>query len=207
VLLADTAYAGGADLQAARAAQVTVYAPLPQEGAGQAKQLPKSQFCWLATEQTYVCPQGHRLVWEGSSQAQRSGTARVVLERYRCPPAHCATCPLQAACTPKPAAGRTISRSEHEEEIEALRERMASDAARALYKLRRQTVELVNADWKTHRQLRRFSGRGLQRMGCQVGLIVFAHNLLTLLKEEQKALAAVDAASPSATAAQKLDDL
>ncbi len=40
-----------------------------------------------------------------------------------------------------------------------------------------QNVELVNADFKEHRKLRRFSGRGLLRVGCEVGLTVLAHNL------------------------------
>ena len=71
--------------------------------------------------------------------------------------------------------------------IEALRARMATPEAKELYRLRRQTVELVNADWKEHRKLRRFSGRGLARARCQVGVTVLAHNLLTLLAQESKA--------------------
>jgi len=197
-LLADTAYAGGADLKAAATAGVLVYAPLPAEPTGAVKQLPKSQFTWLAAEQTYVCPQGQRLVLEAAGAKKRSGPETVVVKRYRCPPVHCLACPLAAACALKPASGRTVSRSEHEEEIEALRERMGSAEAQALYKLRRQTVELVNADWKEHRKLRRFSGRGLERARCQVGLIVLVHNLLTLLKEEAKAKAAAAAAANAA---------
>jgi hypothetical protein len=111
----------------------------------------------------------------------------VRLERYRCPPEHCTACPLRAACTKNPAAGRTVSRSEHEGLIEALRARMQTAEAQALYRLRRQTVELVNADWKEHRQLRRLSGRGLARARCQVGVTVLAHNLVKLLSEEAKA--------------------
>ena len=84
-----------------------------------------------------------------------------------------------------------MSRSEYEGLVEALRERMAlPDAGKELYRRRCQTVELVNADWKEHRKLRRLSGRGMARVRCQVGLIVLAHNLLTLLAEEAKAEAA-----------------
>jgi hypothetical protein len=186
-LLADTAYAGGADLAAAAQAGVTVYAPTPTDGKNKEKQIPKSQFTWLGAEETYACPQGHRLVYEGSSRQRRSGTETVELHGYRCPPAHCRDCPLRARCTPNPAAGRTISRGEHEALIEALRARMATAEAKALYRLRSQTVELVNADWKEHRKLRRFSGRGLRRVRCQVGLVVLAHNLVTLLSQEKKA--------------------
>jgi transposase len=193
-LLFDTAYAGGADLAIAQAAGVTVYAPLPQAGEGPL--LPKSAFAWDAAAQTYVCPQGHRLAYEGATAQKRSGTEPVVLHRYRCPPEHCTACPLRRRCTTNPAAGRTISRSEHEERIEALRARMHTAEAKALYRLRRQTVELVNADWKAHRRLERFSGRGLARARCQVGLTVLAHNLVALLSEEAKAKAKTPKAPP-----------
>jgi transposase len=186
-LLADTAYAGGADLAAAARAGATPYAPTPADGKKKEKQIPKSQFAWLGTEETYTCPQGHRLVYESSSRQKRSGTETVLLHSYRCPPTHCRDCPVRAACTPNPEAGRSISRGEHEALIEALRARMATAEAKALYRLRSQTVELVNADWKEHRKLRRFSGRGLTRVRCQVGLVVLAHNLVTLLSEEKKA--------------------
>ena len=194
VLLADTAYAGGADLAVADAAGVTVYAPLPKEGNAAAQQIPKSQFTWLPLVQTYPCPQGHRLEYEKASAQKRSGTATVVLHSYRCPPQPCRECPLRERCTATPQAGRTISRGEHEDLIEALRARMATPEAKALYRLRRQTVELVNAAWKQHRKLRRFNGRGLARARCQVGLMVLAHNLVTLLSEEAKAQAKVRAA-------------
>jgi len=193
-LLADSAYAGGPDLAAAAAAGVTLYAPAPAAGGGDPKQIPKGEFRWLPEEQTYECPRGRRLEYEGSSRQKRSGPEAVRLHRYRCPPEHCRACPLRERCTPNPEQGRTVSRGEHEELIEALRARMGAAEAKARYRLRRQTVELVNADWKAHRGLRRFSGRGLVRVRCQVGVLVLAHNLLTLLVEEKKPRAETAAA-------------
>lgn len=189
-LLSDTAYAGGADLAEAAWAGVTLYAPVPGDAArakgNKPKQIPKQEFLWQAQEQSYLCPQGHRLVKEGTSQEKRSGTETVRLTTYRCPIEHCRACPLKERCTKGVKKGRKVTRSEHEELIEALRERMASAEAKALYRLRGQKVELVNADWKQHRQLRRFSGRGLDRVRTEVGLVVLVHNLLTLLAQEQK---------------------
>jgi transposase len=183
-LLVDSAYAGGADLAAAEAARVAVYAALPKEAAGPC--LPKGAFAWLAGEQAYACPRGHRLAYEGACRQKHSGTEAVVLHRYRCPPAHCVGCPLRGQCAKNPAAGRTISRGEHEGLVEALRARMATAEAKELYRLRRQPVELGNADWKEHRRLRRLRGRGLARARCQVGMTVLAQNLVRLLSEEAK---------------------
>lgn len=185
-LLADTAYAGGADLAAALAEGVSVYAPLPGEAGPPTGKIPKQAFTWQATEHTYVCPQGHRLVHVETSRQKRSGTATVRLDRYRCPAEYCATCPLRDRCAPASGAGRAVVRSEYDDLIEALRARMATPEAQALYRLRGQTVERINADWKQHRQLRRFSGRGLARVRGEVGLIVLAHNLLTLQAERAK---------------------
>jgi transposase len=195
ILLADTAYTGGPDLAAAELAGATLYGPLPKDGGRAEKQIPKSAFTWLPGEKVYVCPQGHRLVYTGSARNKRSGAGSTVLHSYRCPPEHCAGCPLASRCTPRPDKGRSVSRSEYEELVEALRARMVSAAGKALYRQRCQTVELVNADWKEHRKLRRLSGRGLARVRCQVGVMVLAHNLLTLLAEEEKPEAAKVAAT------------
>jgi hypothetical protein len=94
-----------------------------------------------------------------------------------------------------PQTGRTVKRSEYEHLVEALQSRMATEQAKTLYKLRKQTVELGFADMKTHRELRRFSGKGLRRARTEVGLLALAHNGLTVVRaletakdEEQKVL-------------------
>ena len=52
VLLTDGAHAGGADLAVAEGEQVTVYAPVPGDGVGKPKQIPKREFHGRAAEQT-----------------------------------------------------------------------------------------------------------------------------------------------------------
>jgi len=194
VALADAGYAGGADLAAAQAAQVTVYAPWQANGAsgrkraGQApRQLPKESFRWLPEEGRYECPQGHPLELVGAKRDKRSGVEAVVQYQYRCDPEHCRACPLRGSCTPNPSAGRTVTRGEHEGLIEGLRARMATAEAKALYRLRRQTVELGFADLKEHRKLRRFAGWGRARARAQVGLVVLAHNGLEVLRAREAA--------------------
>ena len=183
VMLADAGYASGANLAVAEAAGVTLYAPWQENdftaSKGQKpKQLPKEKFSWLEKEQTYECPQGHRLEYVGTSRQKRSSIETVEVDQYRCPPEHCCACPVHEQCTPNPEAGRTISRGEHDDLIEALRQRMQAPDAKALYRLRRETVELVNADFKEHRRIRRFSGRGLRRVEAEIGLLVLVNNLL-----------------------------
>ena len=55
---------------------------------------------------------------------------------------------------------------------------METDEAKSVDRLRGQTIEIVFADVKEHRGLRRFSGRGLARARTAYALEVLLHNLL-----------------------------
>ena len=120
--------------------------------------------------------------WESTKTERRTGEQSVVRHLYRCAGEHCQACPLRAACTPNPVAGRSVSRVEGEEVIEALRERMKTAEAKALYKRRRSTVERAYADLKVHRRLDRFSGRGLARVRAEFRLHCLVHNLLVVAR-------------------------
>jgi transposase len=183
-LLGDSTYGCGADLAVAAANGVTVYAPWQKNDYSDKKHkkkpthIPKTDFKWLPDEQTYQCPQGHHLQALGWRNDKRSSTDTVRVQSFRCPAEHCRACPMRERCTPSPESGRTISRSEHDDLIEALRQRMQTEEAQALYQLRRETIELAYADAKQHRELVRFSGHGQQRAETEVGLLTLVHNLL-----------------------------
>lgn len=202
VVLADSGYAGGADLADARANGATVYAPWQSNDYGvkkEAKYYPKERFEWRPDDDVYVCPAGQELKHRGTSRQQRSGTPRVELRLYKAEEATCRACSKRGECTAGKGA-RSVSRGENEEEIEALRGRMKEEGARALYRLRKQVVERINADVKQHRGLRRLSGRGLRRARAQVGLVVLAHNLLSLDKMRRVRGEGVVTATPSPAA-------
>lgn len=147
-------------------------------------ELPKSAFRWLPDEQAYECPEGHRLHFTSTHKQQRTDH-RITLSLYACPAEHCLACPRQQACTRTPQKGRTVSRMENEELLDALRARMQTDDAKRLYKRRSQTVELNYADMKEHRGLRRFHCRSPRRAGAEVGTLVLAHNLLWVAEQHR----------------------
>jgi len=188
VLLGDTKYASTTDLAICETAGVVFYGPYQENESKEVKQgksappqIPKSEFRWLADQQTYECPQGHRLNYLGSVEESRAGGQTVTRLRYRCPARYCRACPRQPHCTRNLKAGREITRWEHEELIEALKARMQTAEAKALYRVRSQTVELAFADVKEHRRLRRFSGRGRACARTQLGLQILAHNGVALI--------------------------
>jgi transposase len=186
-LLVDSGYVSVGHLEFCELAGITLYGPCqendfsaPLDKKPQSNQhtaLPKSAFAWLADEQTYQCPEGHRLEFS-KMQTQPRADHKITLGLYTCPPEHCQACPRQSACTRTPEKGRTVSRMENEELLDALRQRMQTPEAQALYKQRSRTVELNFADLKEHRGLRRFHGRGLHRASAEVGSLVLTHNLL-----------------------------
>jgi len=186
-LLADSGYVTGCSIALCERQGVTLYGPWQENDYTRRtprqttrRQFSKDDFTWLPAENAYRCPAGRRLTPIGSERRPQSDGATNTVFRYRCLPAHCRLCPLRDECTPNPDRGRSIRRSEHEDLIDELKTRMATEEAKALYKLRRQTVELGFADLKEHRNLQRFSGRGVRRARRQLGLTVLAHNLTVL---------------------------
>jgi transposase len=191
-LLADAGYASALDLFDCAQAAVDLYAPYQENDQTEqrrAKQphrvFPKSEFAWQPEQQSYVCPQGHRLIAIGQERRARAGERSVVLTTYRCTKEHCQSCPLATRCT-RGRNGRTIKRNEHEDLIVAHQAKMQTPEAKAIYRQRGQTIELRFADTKAHRGLRRFSGRGLERVRTEVGLLVLSHNLLVVQAARQR---------------------
>jgi transposase len=191
-LLADAGYASALDLFDGAQAGLDLYAPYQENDRTEQRraqrpqrQIPKGEFVWRPEEQVYVCPQGHRLKRIGQETRERGEGRSVELTTYRCAKEHCQACPLARRCTGS-AKGRTIKRNEHEDLIVAHQAKMKTAEAKAIYRQRGQTVELRFADAKSHRGLRRFSGRGLKRARIEVGLWVLSHNLLVVWRTSQR---------------------
>lgn len=186
-LLVDSGYVSIEHLQFCAQAGITMYGPSQENDYSkqngkkaqhnQFTALPKSAFQWLEKEQTYQCPEGHRLEFGGTKTSPRADHT-IKLNLYTCPPDHCLDCPRRQECTHTPQKGRTVSRMENEELLDELRTRMQTTEAKQLYKLRSQTVELSFADMKEHRGLRRFHGRGLARAKAEVGTLVLTNNMM-----------------------------
>jgi len=207
-LLADAGYPVGEDLEFCESAGITLYAPW-QENSSTAKQkkqsseprIEKDEFQWDQVREVYFCPEGKELSHSHQKTRQRANGDTIRFDVYQASPSDCTACPLQVRCTTAPQTGRTVRRDPHQEEIDRLKARMQTEEAKLLYKQRGQTIERVFADFKEHRNLRRFRGRGLSRARTQLGLTVLGHNLRTLAKLRQRKKQEADDAVNPATAA------
>jgi len=106
---------------------------------------------------------------------------------YGCSPEFCLASPKSADCTPTPEKGRRIRRSEREDLVDALWERMDAAEAKELYRKRSASIERCFGDMKLHRGLTRFLRRGLRGAKTTVGLRVLLHNGLLRINEKDKA--------------------
>jgi hypothetical protein len=182
-VLVDSGYVTGVDLAQCAQAGVTLYGPWKTNdvhGPKATRLFTKAHFEWLPELETYRCPAGHLLKRVGRETCGRSGGREEVVVRYGVPAATCRACPLRPQCTTSHKVGRSLRRSEHEDVIRAHQDWMETEAAKTVYRLRKQTIELVFADFKEHRGLRRFSGHGLARVRTELALEVLVHNLLVL---------------------------
>jgi transposase len=189
-VLVDAGYPGGQELAQCAQRDVTVFAPWNENAGTAAKraqaggedQIPKSQFTFDPSIPGYRCPEGAVLRYRKRTTKQRANGDYVPLEIYQAEPSDCGCCPRQARCVRGGSGARSVRRQEHEELIEAMKDRMNTPEGKQKYRDRGCTVERRFADLKTHRGLQRFSGQTPERADAQVGRTVLAHHLQTLAK-------------------------
>jgi len=182
-LLVDCGYVTGMDLAECVAQLVILYGPWKENDWSQPKTpalFSKDRFTWHGDLDAYRCPAGQLLKRSGHHKRECSGGREVVEWTYRGDAQTCQACPLREQCTTSKKSGRSVQRSEHEDLIIAHRAWMETAEAKAVYRLRGQTIEIVFADVKEHRGLRRFSGHGLDRVRTEFALEVLLHNLLVV---------------------------
>jgi len=197
-MMADAAYCSIVDLQDCRDRGIELLAPVQSNGLTELhkkstpnRQISRDEFTWNEAEQSYRCPQGHRLGYCDRTRKQRHSGRQLWESRYRCDLAHCGTCPLADKCLRPGASCRTIKRLEGQELLDAQREKMADPEVQMRYRLRSQTVELAYADSKGNRRLHRFHGRGPARARAETGLMVVAQNVLRLDRLKRNPLTTV----------------
>ncbi len=199
-LLVDSGYVTASHLALCKKVEITLCGPWQENdyskkkkgpAAKQTEKIGKETFIWLEEQQQYVCPQGHRLHWIGHQKRRQADGEINVVHSYRCSPKHCTACPTRQHCTTNPQRGPVVKRREHESLVDAHRARMATDAAKQLYKRRKETVELRFADAKENSNLRRYPRRGLRHARTHIGMLALAHNLLNyhraIIHDEQEA--------------------
>lgn len=194
-VMADAAYCTILDLRDCQERNIELVAPVQSNSFSKPKKNTngigpsnRDQFEWDPERETYRCPAGHDLNYHSKQTKRRHGDRTLTQYRYHCSADHCRSCPLAGGCVRDPSKGRTVTRMEGQELLDAQREKMEQPDIKARYKLRGQTVELGFADAKGNRRVDRYHGRGHPRACTETGLLVLAQNVLRLDRLQRNAL-------------------
>jgi len=178
-VLTDKGYYSGSNARAMDSVGVRWFCHVPENqksefGDGELSGYEKCFFRYDAKRDLYVCPEGKELKREGSEKKRNA-----MMTRYRCKA--CGDCAARGKCTDSKR-GRTIQRSEYEEELRELVRRSMSDEGKDLLKMRGRMSEKMNADIKERFKLRRFTVKGKAAVLGVMTMMSIAINALIWMK-------------------------
>ena len=186
---ADAGYCSLLELQDAKQERIELYAPVPTR-SGSKKRLTKSgkeqfgqdRFYWEESSQSMTCPSGHLMQLVSRSKDPRAEGRFVIELRFEQSESLCQACPLKDQCLSNDSQRRTARRLESQSVIDQQVEKMKSPAGLASQKRRKEMVERMHGDGKTHRDGESFCCRGRKRAAAEAGLMVVAQNSFLIQK-------------------------
>jgi transposase len=143
------------------------------EGRGVSPEYHSAQFFYDAESDSYHCPQGKILSYEGKEERNTQ-----VSYRYRAQRSDCQGCRVKSQCCPgNQVTGRSVHRSEELAEVAEFRQKMQTEQAREIYRQRAQVAETPNLWIKAKFGLRQFSVRGLSKVGMEALWACLTYNI------------------------------
>jgi transposase len=199
-VVADGGYVNRDNIVAMAAAEVEFIGPACDEKGkgdssyaqrGVAPEYRAEAFVYDAASDSYCCPEGKILVYEGKDQ-----THQYVSYRYRASAEDCRACPAKGQCCQKnQKTGRSIQRKEELREVAEFRDKMQTDAMREIYGQRSQIAEFPNLWIKAKLKLRQFAVRGLRKVGMECLWACLTYNIQQWIRLAWRPLLVVAAAS------------
>ena len=161
------------------------------EGRGVSPEYHSSLFVYDAASNSFRCPQGKTLHYEGKDESNSQ-----VSHRYRAEMADCQVCPAKGQCCPgNQVTGRSVNRTEELPEVTEFRQKMQSEEARKIYRQRAQVAETPNLWIKAKFKLRQFSVRGLRKVGMEALWACLTYNIRLWIRLRWRREGAVAAAT------------
>jgi transposase len=133
----------------------------------------RERFVWDSPTNQFVCPVGKGMP-QVATQTIDQGTVQI----YRVAKGECAPCPHRVECCGKDQkSDRSVSRRTDGAAVAAFKEKMAQEAAKAIYKTRSAIAEFPNLWIKAKFRLRQFWTQGLRKVGMEARWAGMAYNL------------------------------
>jgi transposase len=166
-VIADKGYFSGTEILACHEAGITTTVPRPATSGNATKGMfVKADFTYDAERDVYVCPAGDELIYRYTTEERGLQLRRYWINQ-------CQTCPLRCKCTT--GSERRITRWEHEELVDAARQRLSRDPDPMT--LRRCTVEHPFGTIKAWMGTTHFLTRRLKNVRTEMALNVLAYNI------------------------------
>lgn len=176
-VVADSAYHDTQQLRALEEQHIACVVPQNRSAnrlpKGVAKAFHASAFTHDAASGTMLCPAGQTL----ERRKMNNDKTAIV---YQAKTETCAACPHKPACCPNTQHGRSVNRTAYPEIIGAVRARVRSEHGQALLRARWTTAEGIFARITELLSMHRLRARGTKGAEAEVGLRVFAHNVMLL---------------------------
>jgi len=173
--VADAGYAAIDDLAKAVENGINVIVPSTRIASKkEPREFDKCEFVYNAEKDCYTCPKGQVLIRNGRTHAGNGDRYRII-ER-----ALCLVCSNYGRCT-KARRGRTLERLDAEVLREQLEKEYAQSENQAIYKRRREKIELVFGHIKSNLGVSRFMLRGLKGVRAEISLLSLCFNLRRMI--------------------------
>lgn len=170
-ILADTGYSSGEALKALEDKNITAYIP----NIGTYKHI-KESFTYDAQNDQYICQQGAKLPFKNP----RTNKMGYTNKEYRSSAKDCSTCPLRSTCIGK-SDYKKITVTIDKPYYDRMHQRMQTQKARRMKKLRSSTVEPVIGTLANYLAMKRVNTRGLQQANKCMLMAATVYNLKKLL--------------------------
>jgi transposase len=172
---ADAGYSNAQELEQVDQQGIKVIVPSKQQ-ASKNKPGPfdRSAFEYLAQEDAYLCPAGHRLSyrWNSVKRSRRVYVADVRL---------CRVCEHWGLCTKSSRDGRVINRNNNEQFRDRMRAQYTEVDSQKIYARRKQKVELPFGHIKWNLAVQSFLLRGLEGVGAEMSLLTSCFNITRMI--------------------------
>lgn len=142
--------------------------------SGKKDQYKPWEYTYNPVNDTYLCPQGGVL--------RHTTTDKEGKRTYRSNPKHCAACPHKHLCGANEKGQKVFRRHIWQEYLDLVEELRKTERGKAIYALRKETIERVFADAKEKHAMRYTHQRGLARVTQWVTLKFAAMNLKKLAR-------------------------
>lgn len=174
--VADAGYSDIDDIKETNSKHIDVIVPTQREALHEVHDNPfgKDKFRYDAANNQYFCPEGKRLKY--SHYSTKKGHYMYRIEKASL----CQECPHFGVCTTSQR-GRAIIRLKEEELREKLEARYASEEGQAIYKKRKEKVELPFGHIKRNLNGGAFLLRGLRAVKAEWALLASCFNIARIL--------------------------